>query len=216
MKKFSELPLIAQLGIFLVLPAIIIGVSEFLYFPLAEGGASTLQDMQAANVAAKEKLDKLIKENNANAKVEKDLRDMIAETQVRQAKLEQLKSIVPVEKDLDGFIKMVKDAAESSGVGVRRFTPLGPATREFYVELPIEIEFDGNFATMVQFFSKIGGLSRIANVTNLAVGPLSGTARGVRRKYSYTPSETIVAGCTVTTFFRRPDQGKPGPAPAKK
>ena len=97
MKKFSELPLIAQLGIFLVLPAIMIGVSEFLYFPFAEGGGSTLQDMQTANATAKEKLDKMRKENDANTKIEKDLRDIQAEIKTKQVKLEELKNIVPLE-----------------------------------------------------------------------------------------------------------------------
>jgi Tfp pilus assembly protein PilO len=114
---------------------------------------------------------------------------------------------------VDGFIKGVRDAANGSGVVVRRFTPMPEASKEYYVELPLDIEFDGTFHSMLQFFNRVGSMSRIANVSNVAAGPLAGSVKGVKRKYVYAPGETLQASCTVTTFFQKEASAK---APAKK
>jgi Tfp pilus assembly protein PilO len=207
MKKFSDLPLAAQLGIFLLLPAIIIGVSEFLYFPLAPDPAATLQDWATANEGARKKVTDLQAQNKKDQAIEKDLAKIQLETKQLQAKQEELRSIVPLDKDVDGFIKMVRNAADASGVVVRRFTPKGEATKEFYSEMPLEIDFDGTFHSMLQFFNRLGSMPRIANVSNVSAGPLTGSVRGVRKKYDYSTTETLASSCTVTTFFRKPDQG---------
>jgi Tfp pilus assembly protein PilO len=86
-------------------------------------------------------------------------------------------------------------------------------SKEYYVELPLEIEFDGTFHSMLQFFNRVGTLPRIANVSNVAAGPLSGSVKGVKKKYEYAPGETLAASCTVTTFFQKEASAK---APAKK
>jgi type IV pilus assembly protein PilO len=213
MKKFSDLPLAAQLGIFLILPAIIVGVSEFLYFPLAPDPSATLQDWQAANQSQRSKVADLTAQNKKDQENEKKLGQIQAESKLLQEKLVELRSIVPFDKDVDGFIKGVRDAANNSGVVVRRFTPKAEASKEYYVELPLDIEFDGTFHSMLQFFNRVGSMSRIANVSNVAAGPLAGSVKGVKRKYTYAPGETLQASCTVTTFFQKEATAK---APAKK
>jgi Tfp pilus assembly protein PilO len=203
MKKFSDWSLLAQLGIFLLLPAIIIGVSEFLYFPFAVAPSGTLQAWGAANDAQHKKVVDLQAQNKKDQEFEKKLSQIQVESQQMQEKLTELRSVVPVDRDLDGFIKAVRDSADGAGVVVRRFTPMPESTKEFYAELPLEIEFDGTFHSMLQFFNRIGSMARIANVSNVSAGPLGGQVRGVRRKYGYAPGESLQASCTVTTFFQR-------------
>jgi type IV pilus assembly protein PilO len=213
MKKFSDLPLWAQLGIFLILPIIIIGVAEFLYFPLAPAPSGSLQDWQTANEGQRKKVADLQAQNKKDQENEKKLVLIEAQNKESQTRLVELRSIVPFDKDVDGFIKGVRDAATSSGVVVRRFTPKPEASKEFYVELPLDIEFDGTFHSMLQFFNRVGTMSRIANVSNVSAGPLAGSVKGVQRKYTYAPGETLAASCVVTTFFQKEASAK---APAKK
>jgi type IV pilus assembly protein PilO len=212
MKKFSDLPLVAQLGIFLLLPAIIIGVSEFAYFPFAVQPSGTLQEWGDANTAQRKKVADIEAQNKKDQAIEKDLAKMQVESKQLEAKLVELRGIVPFDKDVDGFIKGVRDAANNSGVVVRRFTPVNEVSKEYYVELPLEIEFDGTFHSMLQFFNRVGSMSRIANVSNVAAGPLGGSVKGVHKKYEYAPGESLQASCTVTTFFQK----EAGKTPAKK
>src|SRR5439155_9967702 len=111
-------------AIFAIIPAIVIGVAEFFYYPFATPPSGTLQEMQAANAASQVKLTKLETENKVNKKIEKDYAQLLLETKNSEAKLESLKAIVPTDKDTEGFIKMVRGAGDVAGVNVRRFTPL--------------------------------------------------------------------------------------------
>jgi Tfp pilus assembly protein PilO len=212
MKKFSDLPLVAQLGIFLLIPVIIIGVAEFAYFPFAPPPSGTLQDWQSYNDTQRKKVSDMEAANKKDQAIEKDRDNIKKESQQMQAKLVELRSIVPFDKDVDGFIKGVREAANQSGVVVRRFTPMNETAREYYVEIPLDIEFDGTFHSMLQFFNRVGTLGRIANVTDVAAGPLGGGVKGVRKQYAYAPGETLQASCHVTTFYQR----EAGKAPPKK
>jgi len=216
MKKFSELPIYAQLGIFLVIPVIIVLVCEFWMYPFAPGAASDLQDMQTANATAAEKLKKQQADNDAIRPFEKRKTVIEAENKQLLLRLEEKRAIVPTDKDADAFMKMVRTAGDQTGVEVRRFSPLATATKEFYTEVPFEIEIDGNWHSIMQFFDRVGNLPRLANISNIGIGPLGSTVRGVKKKYEYGPTETIAAACTVTTFYRKADQGKPGAGAPKK
>ena len=217
MKKFSELPIYAQLGIFLVIPVILAGVSEYLYYPLAAAPSGTLQEMQAANVAALDKLKKQQAENDSIRPFEKRKAAIDAENRQLLARLDDLRNVVPTDKNADTFMKMVRTAGDQTGVELRRFSPLAVANKEFYTELPFEIEIDGNWHSVMQFFDRLGQLPRLANISNIGIGPVGSSVKGVKKKYEYGPTETIAAGCVVTTFFRRADQtGKPGAAAPKK
>src|SRR5450755_4416404 len=160
MKKFSELPIYAQLGIFLLIPVIIAGTCEYGYYPLASGISGTLQDMQTANGTANDKLKKQQAENDSIRPYEKRKAAILAENRQLQVDLAELRSIVPTDKDADSFMKMVRTAGDQTGVELRRFSPLPVAAKEFYTEVPFEIEIDGNWHSVMQFFDKVGLLPR--------------------------------------------------------
>lgn len=209
MKKFTELPLMGQLAIFAVVAVIIGAIGEF-YYP-------DLQSMAALNTTKQARLDKQIAENNAVRPYEQKVKEIQVENKQLEIQLGNLNNVLPADRDADGFIKMVHDAGALSGVGIRRFTAAPLGTKETYMEMPFELELDGKFSDVLQFFDKLARLPRVVNVTNLAMGPVAGSVRGVRRKYQDNPGATVAASCMATTFFRRetPPPGK-GPAPGKK
>jgi len=211
MKKFTELPLMGQLAIFAIV-AVIIGAAGEFYYP-------DLQSMATLNATKKAKLEKQIAENNTVRPYEQKFKEIQVENKQLEIQLGNLNNVLPADRDADGFIKMVHDAGALSGVGIRRFTAGALGTKETYMEMPFELELDGKFSDVLQFFDKLARLPRVVNVTNLAMGPVAGSVRGVRRKYQDNPSATVAASCLATTFFRRetPPPGKGGPpAPGKK
>src|ERR1022692_1637773 len=165
MKKFSELPIYAQLGIFLIIPVILIGVSEYVWYPLATAPAGSLQDMQAANATALDKLKKQKADNEAIRPFENRKTQIQAENQQLLGKLDNLQNVVPTDKNADTFMKLVRTAGDQTGVEVRRFSPLVQVNRDFYSELPFEIEIDGNWHSVMQFFDLVGQLPRLANIS---------------------------------------------------
>jgi len=116
--------------------------------------------------------------------------------------LEIERRIVPDEKEVDNFMRMVSGEARQAGVEIRRYTARPYNTKEFYTEVPFELEFDGPYYSMLGFFDRLGKVERIVNVSNLLVASTRkpGDAHA-KHSYQYAPGESVVATCLTTTYF---------------
>src|ERR1700677_5367861 len=81
---------------------------------------------------------------------------------------------VPEYQYIDQFMVMIQSAATSSGVSLRRMKALPIASKPYYFELPFEVEADGPYFSVLDFFSRLGRLSRIINVGDLQLPGLGG------------------------------------------
>lgn len=117
-----------------------------------------------------------------------------------QKQLATLQTIVPEDKEADQFILMVQRAAASSGVSIRRLTAKPIASKQYYFEMPSEIEADGPYYAVLDFFAQLGRLSRIINVGDLKLGGI-GSAQG--NKFHMTPGTSVTGTFTITTFFTK-------------
>jgi len=211
MPKFNEMPASMQ---FLIVAAVVLGLSAaawfFIYQPAALANASTKTALDAKNA-----------ENENLRKYESQLSDKIKEIADLKEQLERLKKIVPDEKLADEFMHEMQETAGKSGIEIRRYTAKQMNTRDFYTEAPYEMELDGPYYSMLNFFERVGKLERIINVSGLKVATVTkGGDAGARHHYDYAPSESVVATCTTTTFFSRDNfsdtSAAAPPAPAKK
>jgi type IV pilus assembly protein PilO len=131
--------------------------------------------------------------------------------------LATLQTIVPEDKKVDEFIIMIQSAAVSSGVSIRRLKALPIAPKQFYFEVPFEIDCDGPYFAVLDFFSKLGRLSRIINVGDMK---LTSAATKTGTTYRMTPGTSVTGVMTVTTFFSKAADAAPPAAataaPAKR
>jgi len=154
------------------------------------------------NAAAEQTLEAKMKEN---AELE-SYRPKLAEIERQLASLKQQldieRRIVPDEKEVDGFMRMMDAEASKAGIEIRRYTSKPTAQKEFYTEVPFEMELDGPYYSMLSFFDRVGKLERIVNVSGLLVSTTrKPTDAKAKKTYQYAPNESIVATCTATTFF---------------
>jgi type IV pilus assembly protein PilO len=102
--------------------------------------------------------------------------------------------------------------AVKAGVELRRYTAMTVGNKDFYSEMPFELELDGPYYSMLNFFDRVSKLERIVNVSNLAIANVKKPSEArTKHTYSYAPGETVVATCTATTFFSH--DMTPGSAP---
>jgi type IV pilus assembly protein PilO len=114
--------------------------------------------------------------------------------------------------------------AMKAGVELRRYTAKPTSSKDFYTELPFEMELDGPYYSMLNFFDHVGKLERIVNVSGLLVSNTKKPADAkAKHTYQYAPSESVVATCLATTYFSHdmeppaPPANKPGqPVAAKR
>jgi type IV pilus assembly protein PilO len=123
--------------------------------------------------------------------------------------LETLKTIVPEEKEVDEFIRLVQGAAAASNVQLRRLTAQPVVAREYHYDMPFEVQADGPYFNILDFFGRLSRLSRIINVGDLDFEDPS-NSKGT--KYPLRPGTSVAGVFTATTFFTKPADtgGAPG------
>lgn len=121
--------------------------------------------------------------------------------------LETLKTIVPEEKEADEFIRLVQGAASASGVALRRLTAQAVVSKEYHYEMPFELEADGPYFNVLDFFGRLSRLSRIINV-----GDLNFVDPSKSSKYPLRPGTTVTGVFMATTFFTKPADAGPSAA----
>ncbi|MGC1788560.1 MAG: type 4a pilus biogenesis protein PilO [Terriglobales bacterium] len=173
------------------------------------------------NDAARIKLQSKMRENAELEAYRPKLADIERQLASLKQQLEIERRIVPDEKEVDNFMRMVDGEARKAGVEIRRYTAHPYATKEFYTEVPFEVEIDGPYYSMLGFFDRLRKVERIVNVSNLLVASTRkpGDAK-TKHTYQYAPSESVVATCLTTTYFSHdldpaPPASQPG-TPAKK
>jgi type IV pilus assembly protein PilO len=76
---------------------------------------------------------------------------------------------LPDSKELPVLLTDVNTLGKNSGLEIKAFRPGPEVKRDFYAEVPIEIEFVGRFHDVATFFDQVSKLPRIVNVSQLAI-----------------------------------------------
>src|SRR5437867_1042087 len=127
--------------------------------------------------------------------------------------LDTLKTIVPEEKETDEFIRQLQGAAAGSNVAIRQLKAKAVVPKDNnYYEMPFEIQADGPYFNVLDFFGRLSRLSRIINVGDLEFADPD-KARGGH--YTLRPGSTVSGIFTATTYFTKPGDAAPTTATAK-
>jgi len=204
MGNFSELSGLKQWAALVLGAALITAALHFTLF----------KSQREANAQAQSALELKLRENAELESYAPKLKDMDRQLANLKQQLEIERKIVPDEKEVDGFIKMLDAEAMKAGIEIRRYTAKAVSTQEFYTELPFEIELDGPYYSVLNFFDRVGKLERIVNMSGLLIANTKmGSVVKAKHTYQYASNESIVATCQATTFFSHdmvPSAGTPG------
>jgi type IV pilus assembly protein PilO len=208
MAKFSELPGRTQVAM-IVGGAVALTVGFYFL---------QLRNMTAANQTASAALQAKQRENNLLRPYRDKERELQEKIAALQQQLEILKKIVPDEKEADQFMHIMQATANATGVEIRRYTSKPVVTHEFYTEAPFDMDIDGPYYSVLNFFAHSAKLERIINVAGLQMATVKKPSDAkVRKAYQYAPSESVVVNCLATTFFSHestPQAAPPKPANA--
>lgn len=208
--NFSELSGIKQWGVVLAGGAI---VTAGLYF-------TVFKSQSEANASAQHALEAKIRENNELESYRPKLKQIEQQLAELKQQLEIEARIVPDEKQVDSFMEMLDAEAQKSNVYIRRYAAKDEKSEQYYSEVPFDIEADGPYYAMLQFFDRVNKLERIVNISDLAMASTKNPSGAhTKHQYQYAPNESVVASFTATTYFSHDSQtpaastkknGKPG------
>jgi type IV pilus assembly protein PilO len=159
MEKLSEMPSLKQWGILIFAAALVTGGLFYTVF----------KSKQEANAQVQQKLNAKLRENAELESYRPKLKDMERQVANLKQQLEIERRIVPDEKEVDNFIKMLDAEAVKTGIEIRRYTAKPVTTREYYSEVPFEVELDGPYYSVLSFFDHVGKLERIVNISDLLI-----------------------------------------------
>jgi type IV pilus assembly protein PilO len=208
--SFREYPWYLQALVFFALALILIGAGE--YLPLSPVAAlrTTLDQNHQRDADLNRQVAELQVYERRNAEFKIEMAAM-------EKQLDTLKTIVPEEKELDEFMRLLQGSASASGVQIRSLVAQPVVPKDYHYELPFQISVDGPYFSIEDFFSRLSRLSRIINVGDLTFSGLDVT-KGT--KFPVRPGTTVQGTCLITTFFSKPGDTATTPAaknqPARK
>jgi type IV pilus assembly protein PilO len=192
MENFSELSSLKQWG---VVMAVALVVTTALYFTVFKSQRDAVDKAQQA-------LDSKLRENSELQSYKPKLKEMDQQLANLKQQMEIESHIVPDEKEVPEFIKVLDAEALKSGVEIRRYTAKAGNSKDFYTEVPFELELDGSYYSVLDFFDRVGKLERIINISSVAMSTSKkpGEAKA-KHTYQYAAGASVVVVCDATTFY---------------
>lgn len=203
--SLTKLPWYAQIGAFVLLAGGAVGAFYYYYE----------REQRADMGARRSQLTALRRDITTGLETAKKLPEFRTQVDDLEARLGNLRAVLPEEKDAADLLRRMQTVATQSNLTIKSFKPAPIVTKQLHAEWPISLELDGTYHNLAVFFDRIGKFQRIVNITGL----------DVNGKSSAAPNSTIEATCVATTFVLlekpaapAPEKGRGGrgAAPAKK
>src|SRR3954470_8784394 len=191
----TKLPWYAQVGAFVVLAFVGCGLFYYYYE----------QPVRVDINSRRTQLDALRADITKGLTTAKKLPEFRQQVGDLEARLGNLKAILPEEKNPADLLNRMQTVAAQSNMTIRGFKPSPTVTKTLHAEWPITLELDGTYHNLAVFFDRVGKFTRIVNISGLDV-------KGRDRADS---NSTISATCVATTFvlLDKPAAGR-GATPA--
>src|SRR5213594_907043 len=144
---------------------------------------AVLTELRTEAVQKRSELDSKRTRTNARAAAERELRDLTAELKRAQARL-------PDQREIADLLSSVAASGRSAGLEITLFRQKPEVLRDFYAEVPVEMQMRGTYHDVALFLDRVKRLDRIVNVANIQL--TKPRLEGERM--------LLDAACTATTF----------------
>ena len=91
---------------------------------------------------------------------------------------------LPSTREIPGLLSDISRLGKETGLEFLLFRPKLEVSKNFYSEVPVDIEVLGSFHGVATFFDRISNLPRTVNVTNVNMAPSGDRTKGILLKTS--------------------------------
>jgi Tfp pilus assembly protein PilO len=124
----------------------------------------------------------------------------------RQEEYEELKSLLPEQRELTIVLQGIQDRARNTSISLSKFSPKEDVQQDFYSGKQIDVGVHSSFAGLRAFFEQMAHYQRIVSITNFEIKQLD----------KQSMEKTVDARFDVTAYYvsaeKLQKQAKP-PAP---
>ena len=133
-----------------------------------------------------------LRAKNAQAQIaQQRLNEFRAMYTARVQEYEELKALLPEQRELTMVLQSVQDRARGNGLVLKRFLPKDDVQQGQYSGKKIEVSVTSSFAALRNFFEQIAHYQRIVSITNFQLNQVD----------QQTPSRTVDATFDLTAYY---------------
>ena len=129
---------------------------------------------------------------NAQAQIASQrLNEFRAIYKARQEEYDELKALLPEQRELTMVLQGLQDRARNTGLVFRRFNPKEDVQQENYSGKKIEVGVSSSFASLRNFFEQMAHYQRIVSITNFELKQID----------KQSLQQTVEARFDLTAFY---------------
>lgn len=102
----------------------------------------------------------------------RDLERLEKERARKQEELALAVKLLPTTSEIPNLLKNITKLGNDSNLEFLLFSPDRQIPRDFFVEIPVNIQVQGVYHDVAMFFDKVGKLDRIVNVIDVSMAPV--------------------------------------------
>lgn len=141
-----------------------------LALPIAAFYFGFFSSKQAELAKLKTEEDKLSEEVDKARKAAANLQHHKNELAEAQKKFDKISVVLPKEQEIPDLLRKISDLGKNVGLDFISFKPGTEVPKDFYAEIPLNIEIRGPYHNMGSFLDRVSGLERIVTVDNIKMG----------------------------------------------
>jgi Tfp pilus assembly protein PilO len=153
----------------------------------------------------------VLQKANAEAQIASQrLNEFRASYKNKQEELDELRALLPEQRELTKVLQGIQDHARATGLSVRKFTPKDDVQQDFYSGKKIDVSVQSSFSGLRAFFDQMAHYQRIVSITNFEVKQMDKQAS----------NKTIEARFDLTAYYvsseklQKQNANQPGKPPA--
>jgi Tfp pilus assembly protein PilO len=179
--NINNLPWYLRLGLFTVIALVVYG--GFWYF-VTSGTRKETKGLQ-------EQISVLQKANAEAQIASQRLNEFRTAYKNKQEELEELRALLPEQRELTKVLEGIQDRARQTGLSLRKFTPKDDVQQDFYSGKRIDVSVQSTFAGLRAFFDQMAHYQRIVSITNFELKQMDKQAS----------SKTVEARFDLTAYY---------------
>jgi Tfp pilus assembly protein PilO len=176
--NINNIPWYLRLGIFALVALTVYG--GFWYF-VTSGTRKETKGLQ-------EQISVLQKANAEAQIASQRLNEFRTAFKNKQEELEELRALLPEQRELTKVLEGIQDRARSTGLSLRKFAPKDDVQQDFYSGKRIDVSVQSSFAGLRAFFDQMAHYQRIVSITNFELKQMEkqGASKTVEARFDLT------------------------------
>ena len=182
LESFARLSKVVRVGMLVSAIALLVGGY---YFGIYQQANVELSQLKAKELSLQRRLSEV-------RSVAANLKAFEKELEALEERFTLALRSLPNEKQMEVLLTDINNLGKTVGVEIKSFKRQPEKLHDFYAEVPLAIELEGNFHDIARFFDRMAKLSRIVNMDEIKMHVASEDADG---------TVVTVSGTAVTYRF---------------